>query len=103
MLNIHVEEKLNKDTIEIKFNIFESEKVLVERINISGNNITNESVIRGELLLDEGDPFTDLNLKKSISKIKSRRIFADVKSKIIDGSKEFKDCHRYRGRRAAYW
>ncbi len=83
-----VEEKLNKDTIEIKFNIFESEKVLVERINISGNNITNESVIRGELLLDEGDPFTDLNLKKSISKIKSRRIFADVKTKIIDGSKK---------------
>ena len=83
-----VEEKLNKNTIEIKFNIFESEKVLVERINISGNNITNESVIRGELLLDEGDPFTDLNLKKSISKIKSRRIFADVKSKIIDGSKK---------------
>ena len=49
--------------------------MLVERINISGNNVTNESVIRGELLLDEGDPFTELNLKKSIAKIKSRRIF----------------------------
>ena len=39
------------------------EKFLVERIDISGNNITNENVIRGELLLDEGDPFTDLALK----------------------------------------
>ena len=49
-------------------------KSLVERINILGNNITNESVIRGELLLDEGDPFTNLNLDKSISKNKSRNI-----------------------------
>ena len=62
--------------------------MLVERINISGNNVTNESVIRGELLLDEGDPFTELNLKKSIAKIKSRRIFSDVNSKVSDGSQK---------------
>ena len=37
--------------INIKFNIFEGEKVLVERINIIGNNITNEDVIRGELII----------------------------------------------------
>ncbi len=84
----NVEEKLNNDTIEIKFNIYESDKVLVERINISGNNVTNESVIRGELLLDEGDPFTELNLKKSISKIKSRRIFSNVNSKVSEGSQK---------------
>ncbi len=84
----NVEEKLIDDTIEIKFNIYESDKVLVERINISGNNVTNESVIRGELLLDEGDPFTELNLKKSIAKIKSRRIFSDVNSKVSDGSQK---------------
>ena len=84
----NVEEKLINDTIEIKFNIYESDKVLVERINISGNNVTNESVIRGELLLDEGDPFTELNLKKSIAKIKSRRIFSDVNSKVSDGSQK---------------
>ena len=48
----------------------------MERINILGNNVTNESVIRGELLLDEGDPFTNLKLKKSISQIKSRKFLA---------------------------
>ena len=37
-------------------------KILVERINIVGNNITNENVIRSELILDEGDPFTKLKL-----------------------------------------
>ena len=52
---------------------------MVERINIIGNTITNEDVIRGELILDEGDPFTKLNLEKSIAEIKARNIFKDVK------------------------
>ncbi len=82
----NVEEIIEGDSIIIKFNIYEGEKTLVERINILGNNVTNESVIRGELLLDEGDPFTDLKLSKSISQIKGRRIFADVKSSVSQGS-----------------
>ena len=83
----NVEEIVEDDTIEIKFNIYEGEKVLVERINILGNSITNESVIRGELLVDEGDPFTNLSLKKSISKIRSRNIFSKVDSNVAKGSK----------------
>jgi len=82
----NVEETIEGESITIKFNIYESEKVLVERINILGNNVTNESVIRGELLLDEGDPFTNLKLEKSISKIKSRNIFGTVDYKISTGS-----------------
>ena len=70
----------------IRFNIFESEKILVERINIIGNNVTNEDVIRGELLIDEGDPFTKLSLDKSISKIKARGIFRNVKHQVSEGS-----------------
>ena len=82
----NVEDTTVGDSIEIKFNIYEGEKVLVERINILGNNVTNESVIRGELLLDEGDPYTKLGLDKSVSKIKSRRIFGTVKSEVSEGS-----------------
>jgi len=82
----NVEEIIEGESIIVKFNIYEGEKVLVERINILGNNVTNESVVRGELLLDEGDPFTNLKLSKSISKIKSRRIFGDVTSKVSNGS-----------------
>ena len=82
----NVEETLGDSTIAIKFNIYEGERKLVERINITGNNVTNEAVIRGELLLDEGDPFTNLNLEKSIAKIKSRNIFNSVKKTIKNGS-----------------
>ena len=71
-------ETITNDEINLKFNIREGQKVLVERINIKGNNVTNESVIRSELLLDEGDPFTDLNLDKSIAKLKSRNIFSKL-------------------------
>ncbi len=82
----NVEEIIEGDSIIVQFNIYEGKKILVERINILGNNVTNENVIRGELLLDEGDPFTNLKLSKSVSQIKSRRIFADVKSKVSNGS-----------------
>ncbi len=81
----NVEEVLGNNTIAIKFNITEGERKLVERINILGNNVTNESVIRSELLIDEGDPFTTLALSKSIAKIKSRNIFKNVSSEIKDG------------------
>ena len=86
----NVEENLDEDNnnISIKINVFEGQKVLVERINITGNNITNENVIRGELKIDEGDPFTNLGLQKSVSKIKSRNIFENVTSEIEEGSED---------------
>ena len=81
-----VKESIKDDTINIVFNIYEGKKTLIERVNVTGNTITNENVIRGELLVDEGDPFTNLNLEKSIAKIKARNIFKDVKYEILDGS-----------------
>lgn len=83
----NVEEDVQDDTIRITLNIFEGDKVLVERINVTGNNITNEDVIREELILDEGDPFSNLILEKSISEIKQRNIFRDVTYNVVDGTK----------------
>jgi len=83
-----VVESITDDEISLQFNIREGKKILVERINIKGNNVTNESVIRSELLLDEGDPFTNIKLDKSIAKLKSRNIFRSVKSNVVSGSKK---------------
>ena len=55
----NVQESIENDSINVVLNIFEGEKTLIERINITGNNITNEDVIRGELIVDEGDPYTN--------------------------------------------
>jgi outer membrane protein insertion porin family len=84
----NVQEKVNNNGIAIKFNIFEGDKVLVERINIIGNNVTNENVIRSEFLIDEGDPFTNLGLDKSVAKIKARNLFSNVSSEVLDGSEK---------------
>ncbi len=81
-----VNEVVADNSIEIKLNIYEGGKELVERINISGNSITNESVIRSEMLLDEGDPYNILKLNKSIARLKARRIFGEVKKTVKDGS-----------------
>ena len=83
-----VKEEIEEDTINIVFNIFEGKKDLIERINITGNNITNEEVIRGELIVDEGDPFISLNLEKSIAKIRARGIFKKVTYNVDRGTKD---------------
>ena len=84
----NVKQTIEGDKIKLAFNIIEGKKILIERINIRGNNVTNETVIRSELTLDEGDPFTNLNLDKSVANLKSRNIFKTVKSEVLQGSSE---------------
>ena len=83
-----VSEILEDNSIELKINIYEGSKDLVERIDVSGNTVTNEAVIRSMFLLDEGDPFNKLKLDKTIAKLKSRNIFASVKEEVKTGSKD---------------
>ncbi len=82
----NVNEILNDDNIEIVINVFEGQKVVVEKIEIFGNSVTNEAVIRSELLLDEGDPYSQVKVDKSISNLKARQIFGSVKEEIVDGN-----------------
>ena len=45
-INHSVLETLDRDCVEVKINIYEGEKIIIERINIVGNSVTNDSVIR---------------------------------------------------------
>jgi len=86
-INHNVLETLDSEgNVEVKISIFEGEKVIIEKINIAGNTVTNDSVIRGELLVDEGDPFSELLVNKSINKIKGRNLFASVITNSLPGS-----------------
>jgi outer membrane protein insertion porin family len=76
----------NAGNVDVKISIFEGEKVIIEKINIAGNTVTNDSVIRGELLVDEGDPFSELLVNKSINKIKGRNLFSSVEKNTQPGS-----------------
>ncbi len=83
-----VSENITSDIINLTFKIEETEKYIVERINIYGNNITRESVIRNQFFLDEGDPFNELLANKSINQIKSLNFFKKVESEVLTGKDE---------------
>ena len=78
----YVEESVYEDKIDLKFVIKETDTVFVDKINIFGNNVTKESVIRNQLELDEGDPFNEVLFTRSINNIKSLNFFKDVKTDI---------------------
>ena len=78
---IVAENKLNFSII-----IDEIKKQYVERINIIGNNITRETVLRNNLVLDEGDTFNNILYAKSINNLKALNFFRDVKSDVVEGS-----------------
>ena len=81
-----IEEKISANKIDITFKVSETEKLYVEEINILGNSITEEGVIRKNLEVDEGDPFNELLQAKSLNNIRALNIFKSVKEEVIEGS-----------------
>ena len=83
-INANVIETVADNKVNFIFEVKESEKVFVNKINILGNNITAEEYIRNILIVDEGDPFNKILFNKSVNKLRSKGIFGKVESKIID-------------------
>ena len=63
--------------IDVRENM-EIDNLIIEKINIAGNSVTNDSVIRGELLVDEGDPYSELLVNRSLNELRGRNIFSKV-------------------------
>jgi outer membrane protein insertion porin family len=85
-----VNESIEDNLINLTFDIGESEKFYVGKINILGNNITREEVIRNNLLVDEGDAFNELLQTRTINNLKSLNFFKKVESEILDIENENK-------------
>ena len=82
-----VKENVISDKVNLTFIIGESEKVYIEKINILGNYVTQENVIRNQFELDEGDPFNEILFNKSINNLKSLGFFKNVNKKVLKGKK----------------
>ena len=80
------EETLDDNLIDLTILISESKKEYVERINIFGNDITQENVIRSELRVNEGDAYNELLHSKSLNNLKALNIFKDVTVVSSEGS-----------------
>ena len=89
-INANVIETVENNKVNFNFEITESEKLYVNKINIFGNNITNEEFIRNNLLVDEGDPFNKILHSKSINKLRSKGLFKSVKSNLQNTEDERK-------------
>ena len=69
----------NKDnlTMSVNFRIAEVPRVYVERIDVNGNTLTEDKVIRREFRLSEGDAFNSYQIKRSSNRIKSLGYFQE--------------------------
>lgn len=73
-------------TIETIFNIDQGPRVYVEKINITGNHRTLDSVVRREFRLVEGDAFNRVMMDRSKSRIRGLGFFKDVDIKPVQGT-----------------
>ena len=64
--------------VDVVFNITESERIFVNRINITGNSRTLDEVIRREFRLDEGDALNVSKLRDSRRNVENLNYFGKV-------------------------
>ncbi len=64
-------------TMNITFEVAETQRVYVERIDINGNILTQDKVVRREFRLNEGDAFNSFNLSRSTNRIRSLGFFQE--------------------------
>ena len=86
--NAFAQQNIVSDKLNIDFVIEKGKTFFIERINILGNNVTRENVIRNQLEIDEGDPYNEILAKKSENNLKNLNFFKSVKSTIVDGKNQ---------------
>ncbi|MEZ5744840.1 MAG: outer membrane protein assembly factor BamA [Sphingomonadaceae bacterium] len=64
-------------TMGLTFVIQEAPRVYVERIDVNGNTLTQDKVVRREFRIGEGDAFNSLQVKRSTNRINSLGYFQE--------------------------
>ena len=66
-----------KREMNVTFSINEAPRVYVEKININGNTLTRDNVIRREFRLGEGDAFNSFKVKRTRDRIQGLGFFQE--------------------------
>lgn len=74
--------------VDIAYRITSGGKVRFERINIYGNSLTRDKVIRRELDVIEGEYFTGIGLTKSTERLQRLGYFEDLEIQTKKGSQD---------------
>ena len=87
---VDVRPEINRDRenriMNIKFRILDAPRVYVERINIRGNVVTLDRVIRREFRLQEGDAFNSALVTRSENRLQRLDFFREVEIEQLQGS-----------------
>jgi outer membrane protein insertion porin family len=67
----------DKRLMNVVFKVSETPRVYVERVDVTGNTVTRDKVVRREFRVNEGDAFNALKVKRSQDRIQSLGFFQD--------------------------
>lgn len=81
-----IERDRDNRTINITFRILDAPRVYVERINIRGNVVTLDRVVRREFRLQEGDAFNSALVSRSDNRLQRLDFFREVEIEQLQGS-----------------
>ncbi len=86
-----VQPRFNRDPANLKMNVTfvlrEAPRVYVERVDVNGNTLTQDKVIRREFRLAEGDAFNSLGVQRTTARINSLGYFQEnFEVKQVEGS-----------------
>ena len=71
-------------TIAETFHVKEGPRVFIERIDIAGNNVTIDKVLRREMILAEGDAFNTAKVRRSKERLQNLGFFKEETGVTID-------------------
>lgn len=82
---VEIEPKIKRNnetlTVDVDFIIKEGRRVYINRIDIIGNDRTDDDVVRREMRLAEGDPYNSVKVKRSEQRIQNLDYFKKVEVK----------------------
>ncbi|MBF0528007.1 MAG: outer membrane protein assembly factor BamA [Deltaproteobacteria bacterium] len=85
-----MKEHPENQTVDVAFFVEKKNLVSFERIDIVGNDKTQDKVIRRELKIVEGEQFSGNNMRQSLAALNRLGYFEDVQLNTADGSSEDK-------------
>ena len=64
-------------TMDVSFRIEEAPRVYIERIDVNGNTVTRDKIVRREFRIQEGDAFNGFAIRRSQNRIRSLGFFQE--------------------------
>ena len=79
VVNPRIARNHDKHTVDLEFDIAQGPRTYVERIDITGNTVTRDRVIRREFRFAEGDPNDPVLIRQTKQRLNDLGYFGDVK------------------------